>query len=309
LTRRLCAALALLLSPVALAAGAQEWQRAAPLPDERTEVAAAVVGNEIAVVGGFLTDGASSSRVDVYRPATDRWRRLPNLPLAVNHSMAAGYRGRLYVVGGYAGPIGRGNVVRAAFVFDRGRWRRLPRPPEGRAAAGAAVVRDRLYVVGGVGPGGLARRALVLDLRRERWSTAPGPTPREHLAVTALGGRVYALAGRLAGIDTNLSRFESFLPGARRWTSLPPVPHPRGGTGAAALGGDIVSVGGEEPSGTIASVYAYNVADRRWRRLQDLPSPRHGLGVAALGGRVYAVAGGERPGLFVSSANEFLQLR
>jgi kelch motif-containing protein/galactose oxidase-like protein/Kelch motif protein len=302
----------LVLAFAASAAGradaTREWQRGAPLPDERTEVAAAALNGEIAVVGGFRADGSSSTRVDAYAPGRDRWRGLPDLPLGVNHAMAVGYRGRLYVVGGYAGSIGRGNVVRAAFVLDRGRWRSLPRPPEGRAAAGAAVVRDKLYVVGGVGPAGLARRSLVFDLNRRRWSTAPGPSPREHLAVTAHGGRVYALAGRLAGIDTNVARLESYAPGSRRWLALPPVPHPRGGTGAAAVGGEIVSLGGEEPSGTIGSVYAYSVARRSWRRLDDLPSPRHGLGVAALGGRVYAIAGGERPGLFVSGANEFLEL-
>jgi N-acetylneuraminic acid mutarotase len=302
------AVLALAASAAGQPGATRDWQRGAPLPDERTEVAATVVNGEIAVVGGFRADGSSSSRVDAYSPTRDRWRRLPDLPLGVNHSMAAGYRGRLYAVGGYAGSIGRGNVVRAAFVLDRGRWRTLPRPPEGRAAAGAAIVGDKLYVVGGVGPAGLARRTLVFDLTRRRWSTVAGPTPREHLAVTAQGGRIYALAGRLAGIDTNLARLESYAPGSRRWVSLSPVPHPRGGTGAASVAGEIVSIGGEEPSGTIGSVYAYSVARRSWRRLDDLPSPRHGLGVAAVGGRVYAIAGGERPGLFVSSANEFLEL-
>ena len=70
------------------------------------------------------------------------------------------------------------------------------------------------------------------------------------------------------------------------------------------VGGRIVSVGGEEPDGTIASVYAYDLATRRWAQLADLPTPRHGLGVVALGGRVYAVGGGPQPGLYVSDANE-----
>ena len=102
---------------------------------------------------------------------------------------------------------------------------------------------------------------------------------------------------------------EAYTPGTRRWTRLPPVPEPRGGTGAAAGGGRIVSVGGEEPRGTVASVYAYSPRARRWDRLPDLPTPRHGLGVAAVGSTVYAVAGGRRPGLFVSTANEYLPLR
>ena len=69
----------------------------------------------------------------------------------------------------------------------------------------------------------------------------------------------------------------------------------------------IVSVGGEAEE-TIETVYAYNVAKRRWSRLPDMPTPRHGLGVVAFKGRVYTLAGGLHPGLFVSSANEYLRI-
>jgi N-acetylneuraminic acid mutarotase len=284
------------------------WQRAAPLPDPRGEVAAAVVGGEIAVVGGFDRGGSDSARVDAYSPARDAWRRLPDLPAPVDHAMAAAAGRRLYVVGGY-GPS-RAPRRTAWVLSPGGRWRTLPPLPAVRAAGGAAILRGRLYVVGGVGPRGLARNTYVLDLRRSpsRWSTLPGPTPRQHLAVVAAGGRLYALAGRTAGFDTNMTLFESLAPPARRWRRLPPVPAKRGGTGAAAVGTTIVSVGGEAPQGTIGSVYGFDVPRRRWRRLPDLPTPRHGLGVAAVAGRVYAVAGGTTPGLATSGANEFLPI-
>jgi N-acetylneuraminic acid mutarotase len=299
---------ALLLSAGAASAAPVEdsWRTVSPVPEPRTEVAAARVGTEIGVVGGFRADGSTSRRVDAFAPARNAWRPLPRLPLAVNHAGAAAWRGRLLVVGGYtaAGP-----ATRAGYELVRGRWRALPRLPEARAAHGAAVVGNRLYVVGGVtSPGNLAQRAFVLDLVKRRWSAIPGPTPREHLAVAAVGGRVYALGGRLAGIDTNLKTLQVLTPGARAWRDLPGIPHPRGGTGAAGVGTTLVSVGGEEPSGAIASAYAYDTRAQEWRRLPDLPTPRHGLGVAALGGRVYVIAGGPQPGLHVSDANEVLTL-
>ncbi|HJR93981.1 MAG TPA: hypothetical protein VJ807_00995, partial [Gaiellaceae bacterium] len=141
-----------------------------------------------------------------------------------------------------------------------------------------------------------------------RWSSAPGPTPREHLGVTSFAGTVYAVAGRTAGLDTNLLQFESWRPGQARWQRLQPIPDSRGGTGAAALRGQVVSAGGEEPDGTIREVLAYRIADKRWVRLADLPTPRHGVGVAALGGRVYVIGGGPEPGLTVSSANESIEI-
>lgn len=291
-----------------LVAAALGWLSAAPAPESRTEVAVAVVQGEIAVIGGLTEDGAPSARVDAYSPARDRWRRLPDLPVAVHHTMAASDGTCVFVVGGYGGPLGAGARLRSAFVLERGTWRPLPALPQPRAAGGAAVIAGKLYVFGGVGRSGLARQAFALDLKTRRWEQIPAPSPREHLAVTAASGRLYALGGRTRGFDTNLRTFEVWTPDARHWRRLPPLPQARGGTGAAVAAGSIVSVGGEAPSGTIASVYAFDLVRGRWRRLPDLPTPRHGLGVAAIGTRVYALAGGPQPGLTVSSASEYLDL-
>ena len=221
--------------------------------------------------------------------------------------MAASDGRRVYVVGGYAGAMDAGSAVREAWVLEGGRWQALPRPPERRAAGGAAVALGKLYVVGGVGPNGLARKTLVFDLVKRRWSTAPGPTPREHLAVTALRGRVYALGGRRAG-----TRHEPR--GAR-------VVHARGQQlGRAAARARAAwwhrrcrrPAAGSSPSavrslpGRSRAVYAYTS-----RRGAGRGSPicrRRGTGSASstLGGRVYAVGGGPQPGLFVSDAVESL---
>ncbi|HEY7694011.1 MAG TPA: kelch repeat-containing protein [Gaiellaceae bacterium] len=292
-----------------LAVAALAWLSAAPLPQPRSEVGAAVLRGEVVVVGGLTADGAPSARADAYSSATNRWRRLPDLPSAVHHPLVASGGGRVYVAGGYGGLLGAGEKLRSVFAFDGVRWRALPRLPEPRAAGGAAVVHGRLYVLGGVGAAGLARRGFALDLSTGRWSVVPGPSPREHLAVTAAAGRIYAVGGRKAGYDTNVATFETWAPGERRWRRLPDVPGARGGTGATVAARSLVSVGGEEPAGTIAPVYAWDLAGGAWRRLSDLRTPRHGLGVAAVGRRVYAIGGGTTPGLSVSGANEYLELR
>jgi N-acetylneuraminic acid mutarotase len=293
---------AVLLLAVALALA--PWRSAEPLPEARTEIAGGAVGSEIVVLGGLTEDGAPSARVDAYSPARDTWRRLADLPAPVHHPMAASDGTRLYVAGGYGG--GFRDFQRSVYVLERGSWRALPRLPAPRAAGGAAVVAGKLYVVGGVGPGGLAREGFVLDLATRRWSTIPGPTPREHLAVATSGGRIYALAGRTGGINTNLRTFEVYTPSTRTWRKLPSIPGSRGGTGAAFVGRLLVSVGGEEPAGTIESVYGYDSARGSWSQLPDLQTSRHGLAVVALQGRVYAIGGGPQPGLTVSDANEWL---
>lgn len=284
--------------------GPASWGQRAPLPDARSEVAAAVVEEEVVVIGGFRADGMNSARVDAYSPRSDSWRRLRDLPLAVDHAAAAGDGRRVYVAGGYTPTRARS---RGAFVSSGGMWATLPAMPEPRAAAGAAHSGGSLYVVGGMSDGGPARTMLVLDLGTQKWRRRPGPTPREHLAVVSSGGTVYAIGGRRAGIDTNVALVEAYDVRRERWRRLPSLPAARGGTDAAVVRGRIVSVGGEEPSGTVASVYVFEDG-RRWRRLPDLPTPRHGLGVVVIGTTVYAIAGGDEPGLTVTGANEALDV-
>jgi N-acetylneuraminic acid mutarotase len=282
------------------------WQRSAPMPTPRSEVAATPYKGGIAIVGGFTGSCVNSRNVDLFLPGTNRWRRLPNLPIAVNHAAAAAVGNKLYVAGGYGDDP---HFSRATFVFDGADWTQIRSMPAARAAGGSAIVGGKWYIVGGVTPSGLATTALALDLARGTWSSVPGPVPREHLAVTAAKGMVYALAGRRGGFDTNVDTFEVFTPKARRWEQLPPVPESRGGTGVAAVGPVLVSIGGEATTGAIGSVYRFDTAARTWSRLPDLTIPRHGLAVVAVGARVYAIGGSPVPGCGTSSVNEHLDVR
>ena len=286
-------------------AAAEAWQSGPPLPLARTEVGAAVSGRRIVVAGGYLADGSTTARVDVYDPARRSWRVGPTLPRPLNHAAATTLDGKAVIIGGYAGP---GLPSTTAVRLDGNAWRRLRPLPRARAAAAAVTLQGVPYVVGGVTNGGLARSMFSYDTRRNRWVQLPGPTPRQHLAATAAGGRIYAIAGRTAGADTNVDTVESWAPGEKQWRPEQPVPEARSGTGAATVGGPVVSVGSESPQGTSSTAYAFDVRTGAWTRLPDLPTSRHGLGVVALGREVFAIGGGPQPGLTVTGANESLKL-
>ena len=279
------------------------WQAGPPLPVARTEVAAAVAEGEIVVVGGYVADGSTTARVDVYEPLRRAWHEGPALPQPLNHAAATTVKGSAVVVGGYAGA---GNPTTTALRLDGNAWRRLPPLPHPRAAAAAVALEGRLYVVGGVTDGGLARSMLMYAPGRNRWVPLPGTTPRQHLAAAAARGRIYAIGGRIAGANTNVDTVESWAPGEGHWRAERPLPEPRGGTGAATVDGVVVSVGSEALQGTSGAVYGFDVRTRAWSRLRDLPTPRHGLGVVAFGREVIAIGGGPEPGLTVTDANESL---
>jgi N-acetylneuraminic acid mutarotase len=287
------------------AGGGAAWRHLAPVPSERTEVAAAAVGRRIWVLGGYATDGKTLATAEVYDTATDSWSQGPDLPVAVNHAMAATLDGVLYVAGGNDGHRPSDQLAR----LDGDRWRRLAPLPRGRQAGGLVALDGRLYLVGGVVEGGLASDTQVYDPAADHWSPAPGlPTPREHLGAAATGGRVYVVGGRTGGIGSNLAAAEAFDPASGRWDRLADLPTARGGLAATATaGGQVVAVGGEAAA-TFPEAEALDTGSGRWRSLPPLPTPRHGLGVVAVGDVVHVLAGGPRPGLHTSSANEAIDL-
>lgn len=295
----------------ATVAAALAW---APLPAaalERTEVAAARIGSSIYVVGGFVPGGASTNAIERYDIRRRHWSRMRPMPLALNHTTASAHRGKLYVQGGYEGPLSQPTGALLRYNPLTNRWRRLRAAPTPRAAQAAAFVGDRLHVAGGANDSGSLRSVEIYDVARRRWTSGPSfPGPaRNHTTGVASGGLFYVLAGR---DSTNLTAAERYDPRRRRWERLPDLRTPRGGIASVRLrDGRIVVFGGEElePGGaTIGEVELFNPRTRRWRALPDMRTPRHGLGGAALGNRVFALEGGHEPGLAFSNAIEFLDV-
>ena len=97
------------------------------------------------------------------------------------------------------------------------------------------------------------------------------------------------------------------------WTGFDPLPAPRKEMGFIADGPTFYVIGGEDTSGTVAGVLAYNLDLRdhpvagqvaAWTPKAPLPEPQSHLAVAVLDGKIYAV-GGERGGAPVPTANVY----
>ena len=215
------------------------------------------------MIGGFVADGNNSAHVDAYSIGADSWHRLPDLPVAVEPRAAAAECERVCVRGRWLRRPDPSAPAQRVFVLVDGAWRRLP-PAARRACSSGCGHRGRH---GSTCVGGrderrdLARVAFVLQaLWLNALADDPGPEPSRASRGGVSLGRVYAIGGGATrGIDTNERALEVYDASARRWQRLMPLPGARGGTGAAALGGRIVSVGGEQPTGTIPTVYAYDV--------------------------------------------------
>jgi non-specific serine/threonine protein kinase len=286
---------------------AATWRRIADIPTGRSEVAAAAFRGGVYVIGGF----GGGRVVERYAPDTNAWTRAPDLPIDVDHAMAAaidaGDRAGLYAIGGNSGaPTAR------AFVLtpDASAWREIARMPAPRSQGAAVAIGATIYVVGGYDGSRLVAPTYAYDAARDAWrEVAAIPTPRDHLAAVALEGRVCAIGGRRLSLTTNLGTLECYDPAAGTWSQLPDAPTARGGVGAAAVGDQLVFVGGERPEGTYREVELYRASSRAWTRGPDLPTPRHGIGVVAIGGRIFVMTGGPTPGGSQTAVCEVLELR
>ncbi|MGH2562051.1 MAG: Kelch repeat-containing protein [Thermomicrobiales bacterium] len=272
------------------------WTEGAPIPQERSELAAAVIDGQIYVVGGF----GGGERVDRYDVATETWERVADLPVGVHHPGVAALDGALYVGGGYSGDGDR--AVDHLWAYDREAeaWEERESLPVAVGALGLAAVDGVLYAVGGATErlGGPVHGAVdAYDPTGDAWQPrAEMPTPREHLAVVAGAGVIYAVGGRANGDegDQFAGANEVYDPARDAWAGLPALPAPRGGLTGVYADGLVVVMGGERGSDAYDDVNAYDPASAKWSALPPLPIARHGLASAAVEGTVYAITGSVR---------------
>jgi non-specific serine/threonine protein kinase len=273
----------------------------AALPEPRSEVAGAAWSGGVVVVGGYRADGSSSPRVDLWRPADDRWTRLPELPAGRNHPAAAVLNDRLFVSGGRGDGAPRGSAQVWSIGSGETSWRAEPALRQARNAHAMAAVEGKLVVAGGVGPTGLLTSVEVL--MGGSWRPVPPlKAGREHLGGVASAGRMWVIAGRLGGLATNLGTVESWRPGEPEWRREPDLKTPRGGVAAGERAGEVCVAGGEQPSGTIGTVEC--LQGGRWEVIATLAVPRHGLAVVGAPDGLHVIAGGPQPGLTVSGEHE-----
>ena len=254
---------------------------------------------------GRITD--SPAPIDQSAPGT--WAALTPMPSARQEVAVAAWRGKVWVIGGFAKnaePVGTVDVYDPTYNV----WETLPSLPAPAHHAAAAVVNDRLFVVGGFGGGRVSWDALasVYEFVTERsaWEArAPMPTPRGGLAVAALDGRLHALGG---SADRVSNVHEIYDGAANRWRAANPMPTARDHLAAVAFQGRVWALGGRASfmGEQYGNVEIYDPATDSWRTGPPLPVARGGLAAAVLTDRIF-VFGGEAP-LRIFSANEMYEV-
>ncbi len=215
-----------------------EWRFAAPVPTPLHHAAAAAVGGRLYVIGGHsgLTFTPLAT-VFEYNPLLDDWLSKAPMSNARGALAVAVIDGKIYAAGG--SPAARENDF-AVYDPVADRWDDLPAMPTPRNHLAAGALLGRFYAVGGRsgGIGGITDILEVFDPTLGQWmDAAPMLTARGGIAAAVVDDLliVFGGEGNPQHEDGVFEETEAYDPGADRWESLPPMPTPRHGIGAAVV--------------------------------------------------------------------------
>src|SRR5215510_5773197 len=263
--------------------------------------AAAALNGRIWVAGGLLGPKHATTSTEFYDPTVDVWSLGPPLPIALHHAMMVAYQNTLWVIGGFTAQGSKVLAGASARVLKlnpaQTGWTDGPPLHYARGAAAAAVVGNKIVVVGGRTGASqqLVKPTEIFD--GTSWQdAAPILVPGNHLAAASDGTYLYAVGGHKISETSNITAVQRFDPATGKWTTLPPMQAAVSGLGAAVVGGQLITVGGDNGLTMFNTVRAYNLATKTWSTLRPLPAARTGLGVVAYRNILYALDGAAKPG-------------
>jgi hypothetical protein len=278
---------------------------------ERHENAFVKAGNKFYLIGG-----RGIKPVDIYDPESNSWSQGSPTPIEISHFQAVSLDGLIYVMGGLTGNWPSETPLSHIYIYDPviDRWITGPEipPHRQRGAAGVTVYDDKIYLVGGIVNGhtsGWVAWFDEFDPATNNWRELPdAPRSRDHFMTAVAGDKLVATGGRLSGyqgqgFESTIKETDIYNFKTGTWTTLSSpsgdIPTERAGTGAISVGDEVIIIGGESGSQTVAhnEVEALNPVTGEWRQLPPLQTGRHGTQPILYNGKLYIEAGsGNRGG-------------
>ncbi len=231
------------------------WSAGPALPRAVHHANAAVVGGTIYVVGAMVgLNFQVIGDVWAWNPATDAgWTARASMPAgtARGSAVVGVIGGTIYVAGGL-----RSGAVAEVSAYDplANTWdTTLPPLPAARDHGCGAAIGGTLYVAGGRRGTIDSREGNVYELTPGGgWTErAPMPTARGGTACGVVDGRLIVLGGEgnPATATRVFAEVEAYTPATHAWATLPPMPTPRHGLGAAVWAGRLYVPGGATRDG------------------------------------------------------------
>jgi N-acetylneuraminic acid mutarotase len=181
------------------------WRVVGHLPQARSDLSVAAVGDRIFVLGGY--DGTRPAEPDILSSRDGRhWSVVGSLPQAVRYAACAVSHGSIWLFGGEVDGAMQTAIQRVD--PNTGRARMVGRLPHALGHAVAVPLEDRVLIAGGrTGPNELTHAMWWFDPATGRVSSAGDlPTPLADAAVVVMGRTGYVVGGEEPALTSRVLR-------------------------------------------------------------------------------------------------------
>jgi hypothetical protein len=226
-------------------------------------------------------DGSSDQTGDV-RPTNGSWTTASRMPTARGYLAAVlGPDGRIYAIGGLAPGAASLRVVEA-YDPAHDTWTTVAPLGIARHGLAAAVGSDgHIYAIGGNYDGPSDGNSVVVeayDVAADTWTPAPSLTVGRYgaVAVTTVDNQIQVIGGFSRSLRDDVPTIETYVPGARAWSSRPGLmTTPRNlHVAVLALDGSIFAIGGTHDGIKLSGTEARLAGSNSWSTRAEMPTAR-----------------------------------
>jgi uncharacterized repeat protein (TIGR03803 family) len=220
------------------------WSSGAAMPTGTVQSAAAVLGGEIYVIGGYNTSGTVLTDVQIYNPTTNKWSTGTPLPTATGASSAAVVNNILYVFGGSTATAVTGAVW--AYSPKTKAWTSMAPMLTARNGTLAVVEKNSVYVMGGNLGGGANFVATVESYNpaTNMWTEeTPMDGAKDYAGGGLIGTTIVAADGAVASGQIT-GDTEGYNATTNEWSELTADPTARTGVCSGVIGSALYDVSG-----------------------------------------------------------------
>ena len=224
------------------------WTSGAPMPTPLAFSTAAVLKNEIYVVGGG-NGTANVADVQIYNPVTNAWSTSPSYPTAIGSASSAVAKNILYVFGGSSDGVNPTNAVWAYNPKTKA-WTGVAAMPTARWATVAVLEKKTniIYVIGGdinsSGNGNIDTVESYNPATNTWTEEAPMLVARGQAAAGLIGTTIVVADGATNGQGTT-GDTEAYDPATNTWKTLASDPASRYASCQGSIGTKLFDLGGQ----------------------------------------------------------------
>ena len=233
-----------------------QWSTGAPMPTPVTHMGAAVIGDEIWIVAGFVGNhpGVATDKVQVYNTTTNTWRAGPALPNPRGSGAAVYNNGQLHFFGGLLPD--RKTDVGEHYILDMNNitagWQAAAPMPNPRNHLSGASVGGLVYAIGGQygHDAGVSDQKFLdaYDPATNTWTRlADLPSARSHFEPGTMvhNDKIIIVGGR-RGNNFFFDDITEYDPQTNTWTERCPLPSKLLAPAAKVFGNQIIVANGGE---------------------------------------------------------------